>query len=70
MENLMTVGTVAERLGLSEQSVRKHIRSGNLTATKFGAAYLIEVGDLRRFAAIRRKAGRPPKACPTCHRPF
>ena len=48
---LLSIGEVAERLGISERSVFRLIESGELPARKIGRRTLVRVDDLVRFAS-------------------
>ena len=48
-EPLMTVEEVALLLNISEQTVRRYIRRGELKAIKFYRSYRISHEDLRNF---------------------
>jgi excisionase family DNA binding protein len=49
-----TVSEVADFLDVSNRSVRRWIKSGELPAHRFGVAVRISEIDLRAFAAARR----------------
>lgn len=54
---------VAKMTGLNIQTIRNHIRKGNLRATR-STAYMIRPEDLREFIhklPVLSKAGRPKK---------
>jgi excisionase family DNA binding protein len=50
-----TISDVAEFLDVSQRSVRRWIKSGDLPAHRFGAAVRISEPDLRAFASARRE---------------
>ncbi len=52
---LLTVNEVREIIRMSNDSIRKHIRNGNLKATKCGVKYLIKYDDLKYFIEHNRK---------------
>ena len=57
----LTVGDVARRLNVSEDTVRSLERSGRLPATKTSAGWrLFDPGDVAKFAKAReaKRAGR------------
>lgn len=49
MKNFYSIADVAERLNLSQKSIRRYIASGELGAAKFGGAYRIPQGALEYF---------------------
>jgi len=61
MNYYITVQQAAERLGLTRWRVYQFIHGGRLAAIKLGRDFLIEPGELARFAAIPRKTGQPRK---------
>ena len=54
---LLDVAQAAEYLGLSKARVRQFCGEGRL-GQKVGSRWVIEKGDLERFAKIPRKVGR------------
>jgi len=57
----LTAAEAAGRLGLSVHRVHVLIRAGRLKATTVRVERLaIEEAEVERFAALPRKAGRPP----------
>ena len=50
-----TIGDVADFLGVSQRSVRRWIKSGDLPVHRFGAAVRISEIDLSAFAAAHRE---------------
>jgi excisionase family DNA binding protein len=50
-----TIGDVADFLGVSERSVRRWIKSGDLPAHRFGGAVRIAEADLRAYVATHRE---------------
>lgn len=60
--SMLTTREAAERLGVTQSWVRRLIRDGRLTGTKYGRDYLIVASDLEAFAQLpREKTGRPIK---------
>lgn len=55
-EPLMTVEEVSVMLNISEQTIRRYIRSKELNAIKFKRSYRITKDDLNRF--IKERYGR------------
>lgn len=55
--NYLTVDEVKLITRMSNESIRKHIRLGNLKVTKIGARYLIQECDLIDFMNARVKKG-------------
>lgn len=55
-EPLMTVEEVSVMLNISEQTIRRYIRSKELKAIKFKRSYRITRDDLNRF--IKERYGR------------
>lgn len=53
--NYLTVDEVKSITRMSNESIRKHIRLGNLKATKIGVRYLILESDLIDFMNARVK---------------
>jgi excisionase family DNA binding protein len=54
MEGFLTVREVAEELKVSEQSVRRWIKNGELHAYKVGHDWRIASSDLWEFLKARR----------------
>lgn len=52
-ENFYTVSELAEKLGLTDESIRVLIRRGKLKASKFNGAYLIDKEDAERLIKER-----------------
>lgn len=52
-EPLMTVEEVSVMLNISEQTIRRYIRSKELNAIKFKRSYRITKDDLNRFIKER-----------------
>ena len=62
-DRLLTVEEVAQRLRLSEEVVRRKLRSGELRGVRLGerrAGWRITEGDLRCFLEARRTAQHLP----------
>lgn len=51
---MLRIAEVAERLSVSERTVRRWIRSGELVAHCLGRSLRVSEGDLRVFLAARR----------------
>ena len=49
-----SVKEVAKELGLTEETIRNYIRSGQLVAHEFGNTYRIHQDDLQHFLRERR----------------
>jgi excisionase family DNA binding protein len=52
-EKLLTVEQIAENLQVSDQTVRRWIRAGELRAIKLGRAFRIRESDLQEFLNAR-----------------
>jgi excisionase family DNA binding protein len=50
-----TISEVAERLSVSQRSVFRWIRSGDLKVHRFGALVRIGEGDLRQFLTLHQE---------------
>jgi excisionase family DNA binding protein len=62
MEDFVLIPEAAQELGISRQTLWRHVRRGHLPATKVGRDYAILRADLDAFEAQRQKTpGRPPK---------
>jgi excisionase family DNA binding protein len=59
-ENTYTVSQVAERLGVSEESVRRWLREGLLGGLAAGRKWVVPAGELQAFLETntRRRLGR------------
>lgn len=55
-----TVAQAAERLGLSYSRILQFCKAGRL-GRQYGRAWLIEDAQLRAFAKLKRKPGKPKK---------
>lgn len=65
MPDFYSVAEAAEVLNVNPQTVRRLIRERRLTASSWGASYLIREGDLQTFAAsYSGRRGPKPKAAP------
>jgi excisionase family DNA binding protein len=65
MEDFVLIPKAAEELGISRQTLWRHVKRGHLKAKKVGRDYVIERADLAAFEATRQKEpGRPPKSAP------
>jgi excisionase family DNA binding protein len=58
-QELVSVGETALRLGVSEQSVWRHIRSGRLPAYRVGGAVRLRGSDVARFVTPYETRTRP-----------
>ena len=47
---LLSVPEVAKLLGVTEETVRRHVRSGKLLAEKLGHQWFVHVNDLESFS--------------------
>ena len=57
---VLSTAEAAARLGVSVRRVQQMVKNGQLPATVFGGALMIQAKDLKLVA--ERKLGRPPKA--------
>lgn len=57
MTKAIVMGTkqAAEKIGVTDSTILKHIEAGNLKAKKTSKGYTIKASDLRTFATKRRK---------------
>ena len=53
-ERLLTIAQVAERLQLTENTIRKYVRAGSLPALKAGRVWRVRESDLLEFIARDR----------------
>ncbi len=60
MDNGLKLSEVAHRLGISERTARRYVRSGELPSVYYGAAYRVSEEALEAFVESRRS--KPPKA--------
>jgi|APSaa5957512535_1039671.scaffolds.fasta_scaffold396958_1 excisionase family DNA binding protein len=51
---LLSIAQVAERLGISDKTVRRWIKSGDLIAHRLGAQWRISEADLSLFLQTHR----------------
>jgi hypothetical protein len=56
-----TLETIAKAYGISAESLKRYIRTGALSATRFGRRYHVTVAELKRFLATPRTTKRGPK---------
>lgn len=61
MDNIYSVSETAKILQVSEESIRRYIKSGSLRASKLGKAYRIQEKDLQAFLESRIKEVEPEK---------
>lgn len=47
---LLSVPEAARRLGVNEETVRRHLRSGRLRAEKLGQQWFVHIDDLSSFS--------------------
>jgi excisionase family DNA binding protein len=64
-EQFFTLQEVAQQLHLSEETVRRYIKSGKIPAILLGGRYRISRTDLQEFIRSSRKS--PPQAQRTDH---
>ena len=57
----VTLETIATAYGISAESLKRYIRTGALSATRFGRRYHVTVAELKRFLATPRTTKRGPK---------
>lgn len=57
----LTTKQAAALIGIDETNVRRHCRTGQLKATKFGRAWMIPREEIERFAKVPRRRGRKKK---------
>jgi excisionase family DNA binding protein len=63
-ERLLSLEDVADRLQVSDQTVRRWIKSGKLTAYKPGLEYRIREADLEEFLRAREVRPKAPSRSP------
>jgi excisionase family DNA binding protein len=56
---ILSTAEAARRLGVSARRVQQMVKNGQLPATIFGGALMIQAKDLK--LVVGRKVGRPPK---------
>lgn len=56
---MLTVQQAAERAGRNPETIRRWIRSGRLSANKFGAQHVIDADELDEAISGPRAAGLP-----------
>jgi excisionase family DNA binding protein len=65
MEDGISTGTAAQRLGVSQQYIWRLVKQGHIAATQTALGFLVDPEDLARFAAERaakKKARKGRKA--------
>ena len=60
---LHTVEAVAERLGLSDKTIRRRITDGDLVAHRIGRRLRISEQDLQAFLAVSAVSWHPRNRC-------
>jgi excisionase family DNA binding protein len=53
-KDFLSVGEVAKRLGLKEETIRTYIREGSLNAYRLGNVFRIRVDDFEQFVQERK----------------
>lgn len=62
VDDVVLIPEAAKQLGISRQTLWRHVAAGRLPATKVGRDYVIRRADLAAFDAARQKTpGRPRK---------
>jgi len=56
-----TVSEAAEYLGYSEHTIRKYLRRGLISSSKFSSSVVIYKAECDRFKTSKRGPGRPPQ---------
>lgn len=57
LKEYLTVPEVARKLALSEETIRRQVRSGRLKAEKIGNQWFIHEDNLSGFTCTRRSQG-------------
>ena len=57
MDNYYTVKEVAEKLHISEQTVRNHIKKGNIEAFAIGEGWRIPESEITKFIEKNKVKG-------------
>lgn len=57
-----TTAEVASLLGVQSQTIRKHIKDGNIKAHQSARTHLISSEEVERFLVEHRRPGQPKKA--------
>lgn len=65
MEDVVLIPEAARTLGMSRQTLWRHVDRGHLKAEKLGRDYVIRRDDLAAFQAERQKAPGRPRKQPT-----
>lgn len=58
IDNFLTVQEVAKRLKLSELTIYKYIKGGNLEAIEFGGHYRVSIPSFRNFINDHKVEGK------------
>ena len=66
--NQVSVERAAEHLGVSRMQVGRLIQQGDLDASRFGRAWMVNRESLQRYASARPRRGRPLSAGPAWKR--
>lgn len=53
-KDFLSVGEVAKRLGLKEETIRTYIREGSLSGYRFGNVLRVRVDDFEKFVQERK----------------
>lgn len=64
MEDYVLIPVAAKELGVSRQTLWRHVDAGRLPAERIGRDFVIKRSDLDAFKANRKPAGRPRKQRP------
>jgi excisionase family DNA binding protein len=59
--DVLSTEQAAAITGLHVETVRSYLREGRIPYRRVGRMYLIDSTDLKRWMAVPRKPGRPPR---------